>query len=134
MIALSRGIKMDFKLRKGFRDKMPTVTIDCSLCPTKPCCKYVVVKLDKKSYRSAKKDDGLKYLELHGFKIYITTKKKVLMGIPARCSALNKDLTCDIWETRPGVCSRNFLEFDQAGGLLCPKEAVKTKKGVNHGG
>jgi len=116
---------LKIKLRKGHRDKLPKITIDCNLCPTKPCCKYVVVKLDKKAYRSAKKDDGLRYLELHGFKIYITKKKNILMGIPARCQALTQDGKCNIFETRPGVCSRQFIEFDQAGTLLCPKEAVK---------
>lgn len=116
------------KLINGHREKMPKITIDCKKCPTKPCCKYVVVKLDKKSYRKVKKEDALKYLELHGFKIYITKKNNILMGIPARCNALDEYDRCKIWETRPGICSRNFFEFDQAGSLLCPKEAIKTKK------
>lgn len=118
------------KFRKGFRDNLPRVKIDCRKCHEKPCCKMVVVKLDKSEFRAIKKEGGKEYLIMHGLKLYKTTKKNILLGIPAICQSLDESTgICSVWGTRPQVCRRNFLEFTEAGDLLCPKAAIEETGG-----
>lgn len=118
------GVWIMSRLLQKIKNKA-RVEIDCNKCKDKLCCTHVIVKLDRKSFRIAKREDGVKYLELHNLVVTKTKKKNFLLKIPINCNWLTEDGSCKDWKNRPKTCQRNTIEFDETGGVLCPKEAIK---------
>ena len=90
------------------------VTGKCSLCHKSICCTYVTEIIA--SPRSKEDFDNLLWQVSHEHVSIYKEGRDWYMLVEGRCSHLQADGGCGIYETRPQVCrdhSNDFCEFDQ---------------------
>jgi len=78
------------------------MAIECNKCGA--CCKQHLQLL------GTRPDDGMiLLLELRGGKVF-KLRNEWWLELPVRCSKLNPDNTCSIYESRPNTC-REYPKF-----------------------
>jgi Fe-S-cluster containining protein len=92
-----------------FADGRPDWLKQCTKMCEAACCKYIGVPIDAPD-TAREWDDWRWYLAHEGISIYKHSGQWYL-NIETRCTKLDKDLKCGIYETRPQTCA----EYDPSG-------------------
>ncbi len=87
-------------------DSVPNDTL-CSRCMAL-CCHYITIEIDKPT--SKRRKDDVRWYLLHEGITLLVTSDRWLIKVPTRCTELNEDYTCNIYENRPLTCREYTTE------------------------
>lgn len=79
----------------------------CDRC-TALCCKYITLEIDKPTTK--RNHDDIRWYLLHEGITILIEKGRWLVKVPTRCTALNDENQCSIYETRPKTCREYSAE------------------------